>query len=212
MEIKNNRCGICWIETTPKRTQEQSLVIWYGLSIINYDWSTEDNSIIRQFNCISYLGKSFKNENIYDVSMQIAHAIIMDDNTLLPYDDTDESLAELTNSLKREYSKVQRERRTRPLSLSWKLRTTENGNGYLFINMDIVKDISSSSIPGLDINTCYAFDIFVSGNLVGKYVRKDINRDEEGNATDATYTRITIGMNKEIIMQGEPLVQKKLTS
>lgn len=180
------------------------------LSIINYDWSTEDNSIIRQFNCISYLGKSFKNENIYDVSMQIAHAIIMDDNTLLPYDDTDESLAELTNSLKREYSKVKRERRTRPLSLSWKLRTTENGNGYLFINMDIVKDISSSSIPGLDINTCYAFDIFVSGNLVGKYVRKDINRDEEGNATDATYTRITIGMNKDILWQGEPVVEVKV--
>ena len=48
------------------------------LSMINYDWNDKDNSIIEQFNCISYLGKAFKNENIYDVAMQIAHAIIMD--------------------------------------------------------------------------------------------------------------------------------------
>ena len=76
------------------------------LSMINYDWNGEDNSIIEQFNCISYLGKAFKNENIYDVAMQIAHAIIMDDNTLLPYDDTDASLAELTKSLKKEYTRA----------------------------------------------------------------------------------------------------------
>lgn len=180
------------------------------LSIINYDWSTEDNSIIRQFNCISYLGKAFKNENIYDVSMQIAHAIIMDDNTLLPYDDTDESLAELTHSLKREYSRVQRERRTRPLSLSWKLRTTENGNGYLFINMDVIKDISSNSIPGLNISTCSTFDVFVAGTIVGKYVRKSINRNEFGEEIDATYTRISVGMSKDILWKGEPVVEVKI--
>ena len=153
------------------------------LSIINYDWSNEDNSIIQQFSCISYLGKAFKNENIYDVSMQIAHAIIMDDNALLPYDDTDASLSELTKSLKKEYTRAKKERKARPLSLHWKLRTSADGEGYLYVNLDIVKELSSDSIPELNISTCYTFDVFVAGTLAGKYARKSINRDEEGNIT-----------------------------
>ena len=180
------------------------------LTSINIDWSSTDHTIIQQFSCISYLGKSFKNENIYDVSMQIAHAIIMDDNTLLPYDDTDASLAELTKSLKKEYTRAQRERRIRPLSLNWKLRTNDDGHGYLFVNMDVVKDISSDSIPGLNINTCYAFDVFVAGQLVGKYVRKEINHDEDGNVTNATYTRISVGVSKDILWKGEPVIEVKV--
>ena len=180
------------------------------LSIIGYDWNNEDNSIIQQFSCISYLGKAFKNENIYDVSMQIAHAIIMDDNTLLPYDDTDASLAELTKSLKKEYSRAKRERRARPLSLHWKLYILENGQGQLFVNMDVVKDITSDSIPGINISTCYSFDVFVAGTLVGKYVRKCNNRDDEGNIINATYTRISVGVTKDILWKGEPVVEVKI--
>ena len=180
------------------------------LSIISYDWNNKDNSIIQQFSCISYLGKAFKNDNIYDVSMQIAHAIIMDDNTLLPYDDTDASLAELTKSLKKEYSRAKRERKARPLSLYWKLYLLNNGQGQLFVNMDVVKDISSDSIPGLNISTCYSFDVFVAGTLVGKYVRKSNNRDDEGNIINATYTRISVGVSKDILWKGEPVVEVKI--
>ena len=180
------------------------------LSIIGYDWNNKDNSIIQQFSCISYLGKAFKNDNIYDVSMQIAHAIIMDDNTLLPYDDTDASLAELTKSLKKEYSRAKRERKARPLSLYWKLYLLNNGQGQLFVNMDVVKDISSDSIPGLNISTCYSFDVFVAGTLVGKYVRKSNNRDDEGNIINATYTRISVGVYKDILWKGEPVVEVKI--
>lgn len=180
------------------------------LSMINYNWNVEDNSIIQQFSCISYLGKAFKNENIYDVAMQIAHAIIMDDNALLPYDGTDASLAELTKSLKKEYTRARSERRIRPLSLHWKLKTTSEGLGHLFLNMDVVKDISSDSIPGLNISTCYAFDVFVAGTLVGKYVRKSINRDEVGEIVNATYTRISVGVNKDILWNGEPVVEVKV--
>lgn len=180
------------------------------LSIIGYDWNNKDNSIIQQFSCISYLGKAFKNDNIYDVSMQIAHAIIMDDNTLLPYDDTDASLAELTKSLKKEYSRAKRERKARPLSLYWKLYLLNNGQGQLFVNMDVVKDISSDSIPGLNISTCYSFDVFVAGTLVGKYVRKSNNRDDEGNIINATYTRISVGVSKDILWKGESVVEVKI--
>ncbi len=180
------------------------------LSNINYDWNSEDNSIIYQLNCISYLAQSFKNENIFDVAMQIAHAIIANDTNLLPYDDTDASLAELTKSLRQEYNRARRERRVKPLSLHWKLSTTDDGQGFLFVNMDVVKDISSDSIPGLNTSTCYSFDIFVAGTLVGKYVRKSINRDDEGNIINATYTRISVGMNKDILWKGEPVVEVKV--
>lgn len=180
------------------------------LSLINIDWNEVDSSIIQQFNCISYLGKAFKNENIYDVSMQIAHAVIVGEKDILPYDDTDASLAELTKSLETAYRRAKAQRKTRPLSLHWKLRTMENRKGYLYVNMDVVKDISSDSIPGLNIMTCYSFDVFVAGTLVGKYVRKDNIRDEEGNILSAIYTRINVGMHSDILWTGEPVVEVKV--
>ncbi len=180
------------------------------LSNINYNWNEENNDIIKQFNCISYLGNAFKNENIYDVAMQIAHAIIMDDNNLLPYDDTDASLSELTKSLKNEYRRAKTERRPRPLSLHWKLITSPEGYGQLFVNMDVVKDIYSDSIPGLDFSTCYTFDIFVANSLVGKYVRKSLNKNEVGEIINATYSRISVGMSKDILWKGEPVVEVKI--
>lgn len=180
------------------------------LSSINLDWNDVDSSIIQQFNCISYLGKAFRNENIYDVSMQIAHAIIVGEKELLPYDDTDASLAELTKSLETAYSRAKAQRKTRPLSLHWKFRTFGQGQGKLYVNMDVVKDISSDSIPDLNITTCYSFDVFVAGTLVGKYVRKDNVRDEEGNVLYAVYTRITVGMHSDILWTGEPVVEVKV--
>lgn len=180
------------------------------LASINYDWKEGDSSIIQQFNCISYLGKSFRNENIYDVSIQIAHAIISGEKDLLPYDDTDASLAELTKSLETAYTREKSRRKIRPLSLHWKLCTMDDGRGLLYVNMDVVKDLSSSSIPGLNISTCYSFDVFVAGVLVGKYVRKGLERDEDGNALEAVYTRITVGMNKDILWNGEPVVEVKV--
>ena len=180
------------------------------LSFINYDWNSEDFSVINQLNCISYLGKTFKNDNIYDVAMQIARAIVMGDNSLLPYDDTDSSLAMLTQAWQKEYSRAKQDHRTRPFSLHWKLSTSDNGIGVLYVNMDVVKDISSLSIPGLNISTCYSFDVFVAGTLVGKYVRKSLERDDYGNVQHAIYTRTNIGISKDIKWNGEPVVEVKL--
>lgn len=180
------------------------------LSSINFDWNSEDFSVVNQLNCISYLGKTFKNENIYDVAMQIARAIVMGDNSLLPYDDTDSSLTALTQALKKEYSRAKHDHRTRPFSLHWKLSTFNDGIGALYVNMDIVKDISSLSIPGLNTSTCYSFDVFVAGTLVGKYVRKNLERDDAGNVLCAIYTRITVGIGKDIKWNGDPVVEVKV--
>lgn len=180
------------------------------LSSINYDWNNADSSLIRQFSCVSYLGDSFKNENIYDVSIQIARAIIMEENALLPYDDSDKAFAELTDSLKHEYLRVRKSSRLRPLSLQWRLHLVDGDNVCLYILPDAIKNLSSESIPGLNINTCYSFDVFVAGVLTGKYVRKETKFSDEGQAVSALYTRVSIGPSREIRWNGEPLVEVKV--
>lgn len=180
------------------------------LSSINFDWNNADSSVIRKFSCISYLGDSFKNENIYDVSIQIARAIIMEENALLPYDDSDKAFAELTDSLKREYSRVRGGTRFRPLSLQWRLHLVDDDNACLYILLESIKDLSSESIPGLNITSCYSFDVFVAGVLTGKYVRKETRFSDEGQEISAVYTRISMDPSSEIRWNGEPVVEVKI--
>lgn len=180
------------------------------LSSINIDWDDNNLDLIKNFNCIAYLGKAFKNDNIYDVSLQIAHAIISEEDRWLPYDDADSSLSELTKSLKREYRRVKSEHRTKPLSLSWKLRLTSDETANLFVNLNVVKEISSKSIEGLDYQSCYTFDVFVAGVFVGKYVRKSLVKDDIGEVIGAIYSRITVGVANDIKWNGEPVVEVKI--
>lgn len=181
------------------------------LSLINYDWTDNDNSIINQFNCITYLGSSFRNDNIYDVSMQIAHAIIMDNETYLPYDSSDESFQALTKSLRSELHRARKEKRIKPLTLNWKLATTPEGKGILMFNMDIIKEVSSFSIPGLNIKTCSAFDVIVAGQLVAQYSRSKINKDPEtSEIIEVIYSRRSIGVSKDILWNGDPVVEVKV--
>lgn len=180
------------------------------LSAINHDFHNEDNSFVKQLNCISYLPNSFKNDNIYDVSFQIADAIISNDTDKLPYDDSDESLKELTNSLRKEYTQYKREKKYRPLSLHWKIHTTSDGRGLMYVNLDNIKDISSNSIPGLNPYTCYEFDLFISGVLVGKYSRNDVKYNEENHIEFATYTKITTGVSQDVLWDGSPVVEIKV--
>lgn len=180
------------------------------LSVINFDWENTDSTDVRNLSCVSYLGKAFRNENIYDVSLQIAHAICLEDYALLPYDDSDQSLSELTNSLRKEYTNVRSARRLKPLSLQWRLHISDETQGHLYVVLDETKEISSDSIPGLNISTCYRFDVFVAGHLASSYVRKSLNYLDDGSVENATYSRITSGFNKEILWKGEPVVEIKV--
>ena len=180
------------------------------LSSINIDWDDNNIDLIKNFNCIAYLGKAFKNDNIYDVSLQIAHAIISEEDRWLPYDDADSSLSELTKSLKKEYHRVKSEHRTKPLSLSWKLRLTSSETANLFVNLNVVKEISSKSIEGLKYQSCYTFDVFVAGIFVGKYVRKSLVKDDEEMVIGAIYSRMTVGVANDIKWNGEPVVEVKI--
>ena len=80
----------------------------------------------------------------------------------------------------------------------------------IVVNSRLVKDVSSLSIPGLNFSTCYSFDVFVAGILVGKYVRKGLERDEDDNVLYAIYTRITVGLGQDIKWDGEPVVEVKV--
>ena len=181
------------------------------LSIINYDWNICDPSIVERLSCVSYLASSFHNNSIYDVSLQIARAIICEDDDYLPYDSSDKELAELTISLKKEYSSVKRERKIKPLSISWKLRLDDENRGCLLYNLDIIKEISSDSIPGLDISNCYKFDVLIAGIPVATYSRLSLEYDEDsGSIKYAIYHRSTIGICKDFLWDGESMVEVKI--
>lgn len=180
------------------------------LSSLHIDWGNNNLDLIRNLQCIAYLGKSFRNDSIYDVSLQIAHAIISEEDCWLPYDDADSTLSELTKSLKREYRRVKSEHRTEPFSLSWELRLNSDETADLFVKFNAVKEISSKSIEGLNCQSCYAFDVFVAGVHVGQYVRKSLVKDDRGDVVDAKYSRVTVGMANAIKWQGEPVVEVKV--
>lgn len=184
------------------------------LYLINHDWSNDDHSFVHSLDCVHYLGRTFRNENIYIVAMQIARAIIMNEPEHLPYDDRDgEGLAQLTRSLQDEYGRVREARRTRSLSLSWELHTSEDrSRGDLYVNMDVVKEISSDYLEeyGFNPDTCYTFDVFVAGTFVSTYRRKEYCSDAAGEKPRAVYARITMDKNANILWRGEPVVEVKL--
>ena len=180
------------------------------LSSINYDWNICDSNILERLNCVSYLATSFHNSSIYDVSIQIARAIICEDDEYLPYDSSDKDLSDLTESLRNEYSNVKKERKIKPLSINWKLRIEEY-TGYLLYNLDPIKEISSDSIPDLNTTTCYKFDIIVSGFPVATYSRLRLEYDEElGCVKRAIYGRITVGVCNDFIWNKESMIEVKL--
>ena len=182
------------------------------LSLINYDWNEGDSSIVQELNCISRLARSFQNESIYDISIQIAHAIIMEDNDLLPYDSDDRSLSELTKGLKREYERAKTEGRIKPLTLNWKLSFDADSQlCNLYYSLDPVKEIGSESIPGLSPDSCFAFDVIMAGKVVAKYSRSKMETDyDTGTITRAIYSRINLGVSSPVLWKGEQIVDVKV--
>lgn len=184
----------------------------HELSVINYDWNDADSSIVQNLNCISRLPRSFQNESIYDISLQIAHAIITDDDTLLPYDSDDRSLAELTKGLKREHERARTEQRVKPLSISWRLVGRNDSRSFdLWYSLDPVKEIGSESIPGLSPGDCFSFDVIMGGKVVAKYTRlKTETDDETGAVIRAIYSRINLGVGPSMLWKGEQMVEVKV--
>jgi hypothetical protein len=175
------------------------------LSQFNTDWN--DISIVQKLNCISYLPKSFNTNSIYDLSLQIAHAIIDNREDLLPYDRNLGELKELTKSLKEEHERSQREKVRKPFIFQWELQL--NGTNKLHYYLDSIRTVYSSNIKTsnsgrLNSEECYQFDLFVSQKYVATYKRTHIDADGIGE-----YRRMNSD-NQIFEWKGEPFIDVKL--
>ena len=181
------------------------------LTILNVDWNETDASFVSSLDCVTYLPSSFQNDSIYDISLQVAHAIIEGNNDLLPYDADERALGDLTSSLRNEYTRVKSQKHIKPFSISWKLDCGDGQHFSLLYSFDVVKEISSKSLPGVDINNCYSFDVIINNRVVAKYVRLRYDKDPDtGELSTAIYSRINLNVLNSFIWQGEPVIEVKL--
>ncbi len=181
------------------------------LTILNVDWNETDSSFVSTLGCVAYLPSSFQNDSIYDISLQVAHAIIEGNNDLLPYDADERALGDLTSSLRNEYKRAKSQRHVKPFSISWKLDCGDGQRFTLIYSFDIVKEISSKSLPGIDISNCYSFDVIINNRVVAKYVRLRYEEDPDtGELSTAIYSRINLAVSNSFIWNGEPVIEVKL--
>ncbi len=174
------------------------------LSQINVDW--EDTGIIPQLDCSTYLPKSFRNDDIYSLSLQIAQAIIEERDDLLPYDNRSVELRELTETLQEERKRVKSLVRRKPLSFKWELSIKEEGlskRGYLRYSLESVKNLYVSSLEGFHAKDCYQFDLYVSKRYVATYKRVSSDGAEE------VYRRMNTS-NVIFDWKGEPFIEAKV--
>ena len=129
----------------------------------NVNW--DDVELVKNLSCIRYLAPSYQNENIYAISLQIIHAISVENEDLLPYQMDSSELKELTDILKKVHNDVKKRIITHPLKLQWFLKIEENTpekKGFCTYTLDNVKTIFPEMIPGINEDSCYQFDIYVS--------------------------------------------------
>ena len=181
------------------------------LTILNVDWNETDASFVSSLGCVAHLPSSFQNDSIYDISLQVAHAIIEGNNDLLPYDADERALGDLTSSLRNEYKRAKSQRHVKPFSISWKLDCSDEQDFSLLYSFDVVKEISSKSLPGIDISNCYSFDVIINNRVVAKYVRLRYEEDPDtGELSTAIYSRINLAVSNSFIWSGEPVIEVKL--
>lgn len=136
--------------------------------------------LVPQLSCVSYLPKSFCNDGIYEISIQIARAIIEDREDLLPYDSSEHGdLQKLTSSLRHTARQAKKERSRKPLSISWELQIND-GILNLSYYLNNMANIGSDMIQGLDPQGCFSFDVFVSTQYIATYKRINLEKDEQG--------------------------------
>ena len=176
------------------------------LSHINIDWNNID--FVQSLSCTSYLPVSFKNEGIYDLSLQIAHAIIENRSDLLPYNSSSGSLKELTDALKREHEHYIKNSERKPFTFIWELILNDS-EAHLFYTLECNRSISSESIPELDVNKCYQFDVYVDQRFVGTYKRVQIDEYADENFIRGIYRGMNIS-RKTIEWKDETFIEVKI--
>lgn len=157
------------------------------MSNLNTEFTAD---IVPKLSCVSYLPKSFCNSSIYEISVQIAHAIIEDREDLLPYDSSKQGeLRDLTSSLQRTAKQAKKERSRKPLSFTWEL-VIENGILTMNYYLNNIANIGSDMVQGLNPRECFSFDVFISTQYIATYKRVSLEIDDYGHA-QGVYHRMT---------------------
>lgn len=174
------------------------------LTNLNTDYSSD---IVPKLDCVGYLPKSFNNSSIYDISVQIAHAIIEGREDLLPYDSQKSDLKDLTNSLRQTVEQTRKDRTRKPLSFLWELMI-QNGELKVLYSLNNTTNVSSDTIPGLDPQAVFSFDLFVSKRYIATYKRSAIEEDEYGKK-HGIYKRVNSDQ-QSFLWKGESFIELKL--
>lgn len=129
------------------------------------DWS--DVGMVETLGCAEYLPRSFRNDDIYELGLQIVHAITANRKDLLPFD-SNEKFAKLVERLT-EKAGAHRTvtRSSKPLSLLWDLRIDgEKGIlGYTLENRQCLSRDVLGQLP----EDCYQFTIEADEKAMASY-------------------------------------------
>ena len=180
-----------------------------SFSRLEVDW--DDVEFVKHLSCIRYLPKSYKNDNIYAVSLQIVRAIVEEKEELLPYKADMKELKELTDSLKRENDRIKKSVVTHPLAIDWNFafQKSEQGEvlGVFCYEFRETKTITSEMVKDLNPDECSQFDLFVSRQYVATY--KKTKEEDLNGKTLAVYKRVCQN-NRTFVWNGECSVVVKL--
>ncbi len=132
----------------------------------NKDVNWKDHSFIKGLNSFNYLPKTFQDQTIYEQSLQIARAIIEDNDEFLPYDVTEEYWRDFTNALKKSARSLCYKV---PFIVNWKA-TINNSHIQLFFSLYCGQEISEAFIDDNHLEGCYSFKIYINNKFAAIYV------------------------------------------
>lgn len=176
----------------------------YELSCLSVNWNDVD--VVKNLSCSNCLPPTYKNDNIYAVSLQIARAVIEERDDLFPYNTDRVELKDLTDVLKKEHNHIKRLKASCPLAIKWNLEILNAGNGLQGVfrySLENVKTIYSDMIARLNSAECFQFDLFVSQRYVATYKKVKVD------ANVVVYRRVNSD-NREFQWNGDCVVEVKL--
>lgn len=159
----------------------------------NTDWC--DAEYIESLSCYNYLPQIFRNEEMLELSLQIARAIVHGEDDLLPYDINEKELKSLTQELKQEFKKSEPKA---SFKINWYIIPNEKVF-KLHYDVECPKIIDPNLMKDNSLEDSYTLSFYIKNKNVATYKKITSDNDE------AYYRRIDF--RKEIFeWAGEPII------